>query len=68
MTYEETMTLNKGDLVQHKAGRTYRVYASHGITHDGQMVRLSEPDFIQQRNGKDYGPVRRLKPESIRKA
>jgi hypothetical protein len=64
MTHEEMLKLEKGALVVvEKTGKVYRCdYVSppkgdwKGNTH-----------FIQQRDGKDYGPVRFLKAENIRR-
>lgn len=66
MTHNEMMTLKKGDLVTvTKSGKTYRCDGpfrkTEGYREDGAF-------FYQQRNGKDYGPIRPLKAESIERA
>lgn len=57
MTIAEFKDLRTGDLVQVASGRIYRAH----------FFYFHKPDFVQQHNGKDRGPYRTLKPESIQK-
>lgn len=56
MTREEMMDLKHGDIVVHKSGNTYKTVRLY----DGYR-----PQFVQQRDGQNYGPLRSLKSESI---
>jgi hypothetical protein len=61
MTRDEAKALSEGDLVRHKSGNVYRVWALHG----SDVAWRGLPLFHQQRDGQNYGPLRRLSPESI---
>lgn len=56
MTREEMMELKTGELVIHRSGNTYKTYRLH----EGYR-----PQFVQQRDGQNHGPIRTLKAESI---
>lgn len=66
MTYEQMMSLSKDDkVITIKSRKPYRVTAvcraGEGWKHDGVL-------FVQQRDGRDYGPERFLKAENIERA
>ena len=56
MTIAEFNDLQDGDLIMVSSGRIYKTRWYLGYP---------RPDFVQQRDGKDYGPHRILKPSSI---
>ncbi len=56
MTREKMMALQDGDLVVHKSGNTYKALRLY----DGY-----KPQFVQQRDGQNYGPIRTLSAKAI---
>lgn len=56
MTREEMMALKDGEFVVHASGNTYKVVRLY----DGYR-----PQFVQQRDGQNYGPIRTLSAKAI---
>ncbi len=52
--------MNFGDLVTHTNGKTYK-FLNDGVSRGRTDGKVS---VVEQRNGKDFGPTRKVRPET----